>query len=401
MRGGKKTNNMSDMLPEFTTKRFIYNTLEKNALNKPGCYCVIGAKKVGKTVLLKQLRQHNEMNTVYIDASILKDRIDFKSLEERNIKNILVDDINKLNEDLIADFFSDTTYYASKMCIILSGSIYASVIKIWRHICIGGLDYELPPIMYIERLCWEKGLNEVSAEAVKNLSSYGLYISYLKTQNMVSDKQGLGYVTDIVADTLKSYLRCTALGDSQIDMPIIDIYEIIKYFSMCQYVHQVGNDEKANFDSIPELSKDIRESLESAYNKAKKRWELSGIEKNYVLTLLAGSCLVKRKWMQKGLNMQWDCNRVGAFVFEYPWMSSLFLSTRVRDTSSLIAMWIENSVLAHESYIYSYSDKYRDIGKHEMDKVIASMELEYMDLVEKEELKSCLSVDELIEKYFG
>ena len=116
---------------------------------------------------------------------------------------------------------------------------------------------------------------------------------------------------------------------------------------------------------------------------------------------MAGSCLVKRKWMQKGLNMQWDCNRVGAFVFEYPWMSSLFLSTRVRDTSSLIAMWIENSVLAHESYIYSYSDKYRDIGKHEMDKVIASMELEYMDLVEKEELKSCLSVDELIEKYFG
>ena len=53
------------------------------------------------------------------------------------------------------------------------------------------------------------------------------------------------------------------------------------------------------------------------------------------------------------------------------------------------------------SLIYPYSDKYKDIGNHEIDKVIASMELEYMDLVEKEELESCLSVDELIEKYFG
>ena len=101
--------------------------------------------------------------------------------------------------------------------------------------------------------------------------------------------------------------------------------------------------------------------------------------------------------------MNWllDCNHVNAYVFEYPWLSSLFLSTRVSNTRSLIAMWIENSVLAHESYIYPYSDKYKDIGNHEIDKVIASMELEYMDLVEKEELESCLSVDELIEKYFG
>lgn len=392
---------MSDILPEFTTKRFIYNALEKNALNKPGCYCVIGAKKIGKTVLLKQLRQHNETNTVYIDASILKDKIDFKSLEERNIKNILVDDINKLNEDLIGDFFLDTRYYGSKMCIILSGSIGASVEKICRHLYWGCEEYELPPIMYIERLCWEKGFCEVSAEAVKKLSSYDLYLSYLKMQNTVSDKQGLDYITDIVADTLESYLRCTALGDDQIDMPIMDIYEIIKYFSMCQYVHQVGNDEKANFDSIPELPKDIRESLESTYNKAKKRWELSWIEKNYVLTLLASSCLARPIWSQKGLNWLLDCNRVNAYVFEYPWLSSLFLSTRVRDTSSLIAMWIENSVLAHESYIYPYTDKYKDIGSHEIDKIIASMELEYMDLIEKEEVRSCLSVDELIEKYFG
>lgn len=214
---------MSDILPEFTTKRFIYNALEKNALNKPGCYCVIGAKKIGKTVLLKQLRQHNETNTVYIDASTLGYETNFKdlykSLEEKGIKNILIDDINKLNEDLIADFNSDTISYANKMCFILSGSICASVRKFDRDICMGGWEYELPPIMYIERLCWEKGLNEVSAEAVKKLSSY--------------------------------------------------------------------------------------------------------------------------------------------------------------------------------------SDKYKDIGSHEIDKVIASMELEYMDLVEKEELESCLSVDQLIEKYFG
>lgn len=118
---------MSDILPEFTTKRFIYNALEKNALNNPGCYCVIGAKRIGKTVLLKQLRQHNETNTVYIDASMLEDHTDFedlyKSLEEKGIKNILVDDINKINEDLIADFISDTISYASKMCFILSGSV--------------------------------------------------------------------------------------------------------------------------------------------------------------------------------------------------------------------------------------------------------------------------------------
>lgn len=135
---------MSDILPEFTTKRFIYNALEKNALNNPGCYCVIGAKRIGKTVLLKQLRQYNETNTVYIDASMLEDHTDFevlyKSLEEKGIKNILVDDINKINEDLIADFISDTISYASKMCFILSGSICASVRKFCKHICMGGWE---------------------------------------------------------------------------------------------------------------------------------------------------------------------------------------------------------------------------------------------------------------------
>lgn len=466
-----------DAVKDFPTKRFIYNTIEKKILNNPGCSCIVGARKIGKTVLLKQLEGNNKSNSFFIDASTLKYSTDFellyKDLYNKGIRNIFIDEICKINEDLLADFVSVTRYYAGKVCFILSGSVSISVKNICRDIG-RGEEYELPPIMYIERLCWEHGFTDISIDAIKSLSSYDLYISYIKTQNTLNDKQCLYYITDVVADTLRSYLRGTYLGDNKMNMSEKEIYEAIKYISLCQFVYKSikGNDTRENYVSIPRLSKEIQDYIGGSYRLAKKKWDLSKEEIGYVLSLLYGCGLAKQVSIYRGSkldaeNLSLDSNYVDACVFEYPWLSSLFFSTKLQNDSDFMAIWVENSVLLRESYIYSFYDKYRDKPGREIDtiykvdnggfyglevkdrkssnvqrsyisqlvnfavnslglediyltcsddpkdnnrykdkflridKVIASMELEYMFLVDNGELYSDLSIDKLIEKYFS
>ena len=163
-------------------------------------------------------------------------------------------------------------------------------------------------------------------------------------------------------------------------------------------------------------------------------------------------------------NLNLEDNSVDTCIFEYPWLSSLFLSPLVKEDDSFIDIWVENSILLRESYIYPFYDKYRnkdnkeidtiyevdfgnfhglevknkkygnnsrtyiskiktsakEIGLEDvyltcsdeprgnasniflsLDKVIASMELEYISLLEEGEIYSKLSVDKLVKKYFG
>lgn len=459
----------------FKTKRFIYNIIEKNILNKPGCSCIVGSRRIGKTVLLLQLEENNRDSTVYIDGTTFKEGTDFKCLYDKFIsegkKNILIDEVGKINDDLLGSFMSATIKYAEeKLCFIITGDVTASVNCINDSICMGGEYYELPPIMYIEYLCWSSGILNVTVEDVKKLTNYDKYIEYIKDQNIGTDTEYLDYIKNVVSDTSEVYLRATSLGDHMLEVPIKEIYDAIKYISICQFVYK---NNSGDFISESALSKDVQEILDNEYNKEKGRWALSRNVIDYVSCLLYGCSLARKTWgynQWKNLNIEnfsLADNRVGACIFEYPWLSSLYLSSLTKNNNSFLDLWIKNSILLREDYIYPFCDKFKNNDMDEMneidtiyklehgnihglgvknikcdnvqkeylykvkqlskdigleniyltcmddpkgsladiylrlDKVAASMELEYMSLMDEGEIYSCLSADQLVDKYFG
>lgn len=187
------------------------------------------------------------------------------------------------------------------------------------------------------------------------------------------------------------------------------------------------------------------------------------------MSLLYGCNLARETRIYEGNklnveNLNLADDSVDACIFEYPWISSLYLTALVRDEDSFIDLWIENSILLRESYIYPFYDKYRNSNMYKidsiyevdfgnfhglevknrkcgnisryyineiknfskriglediyltcsndptgnfkdmflrLDKVIASMELEYMSLLSEGNIYSLLSADKLVEKYFG
>ena len=254
-----------------------------------------------------------------------------------------------------------------------------------------------------------------------------------------------------------------------LEVPIKEIYDAIKYISICQFVYK---DNSGDFISESALSKDVQEILDNEYNKEKGRWALSRDVIDYVSCLLYGCSLARKTWgynQWKNLNIEnfsLADNRVGARIFEYPWLSSLYLSSLTKNNNSFLDLWIKNSILLREDYIYPFCDKFKNNDMDEMneidtiyklehgnihglgvknikcdnvqkeylykvkqlskdigleniyltcmddpkgdltdiflrlDKVAASMELEYMSLMDEAEY-SCLSADQLVEKYFG
>ena len=456
----------------FKTKRFLYNIVEKNVLNKPSCSCIVGSRKIGKTILLQQLAEAHKDDTIYIDGSVEFNgkEVNFKKVYEGFIeegkKNILIDEVCKIDEDLLADFISTTKLYAGELCFIITGSVGTSVSKICDRIGRGGEEYVLPPIMYIEYLCWNSGVLNANINDIKMLSNYNKYILYIKQQNIGSTSNHLQYIKEVVSDTIESYLRDTSLGDNMLKLPIEDIYDAVKYISICQFVYELNT---GDFVSIPTLSEEIKKELGDEYKKVKNRWNLSKGTIKYVLSLLYGCNLARKTRLYVGNNLEvenlnLEDNSVDTCIFEYPWLSSLFLSPLVKEDDSFIDIWVENSILLRESYIYPFYDKYRnkdnkeidtiyevdfgnfhglevknkkygnnsrtyiskiktsakEIGLEDvyltcsdeprgnasniflsLDKVIASMELEYISLLEEGEIYSKLSVDKLVKKYFG
>jgi hypothetical protein len=455
----------------FKTKRFLYDILEKNVLYKPSCSSIIGSRKIGKTILLLQLEENHKEDTIYIDGSIsLKGRVDFKSLYEgyieKGIKNVLIDEVCKIDEELISDFISVTKLYSSKLCFIITGSVGVSVSKICDSIGRGGEEYVLPPIMYIEYLCWGSGILNVNLKDIKKLTNYDKYILYIKRQNIGTTSNHLQYIKEVVSDTLDSYLRRTSLGDNRLDISMQSIYDAVKYISVCQFVYESNSKD---FISIPTLSQEVRDELGEEYKKVKARWNLSKRTIKYVISLLYGCNLARETGIYEGSslnveNVNLADNTVSACVFEYPWLSSLCLSSLVQNDDSFIDLWVENSILLRESYIYPFYDKYRNDNKNEidtiyevdygnfhglevknrpcenvtrsyisniknlskrvglediyltcsdnpegdfkdiflsLDKVVAGMELEYMSLLSEGKVYSTLSVDKIVEKYFG
>lgn len=347
----------------FSTKRFLYSVfLNSKICEIPGCHAVIGARRVGKTVLLKQLAEYYKDVSVYKDLSGIKDDFSFdrfyRDAIDSDKKVIFLDEVCKLNLDFIADFIEFSKYYAGKLCIVISGSVASIVEK--RCYEIGRGDcYELPPFMYIERLCWGNGLNTVDLEYVVECSTNDEFLKYIKNKRL-SGKGFFSYIEGVLKDTISSYRDRTVLEDF-IELESEKLVNALKYISLCQFVYRKSD---GNFVDIPSLQSDIREKIIKDYKDAKRKWGLSSNDIQSTMLLLYCYHLARRLKYSKEIfsgfeSLELESDDVPAIVFEYPLFSSICFSEELQNVSSMLDIWIECAILIRASYIYQYADKLR------------------------------------------
>lgn len=167
------------------TKRFAYDILKEyyDYCEKTetisyfnGCTTVLGARKVGKTILLKQLCEVEPSKSYYMDCTDVPETFDFESFYEeclnKGVSRVFLDEVCKIPDDIIADFIEFTKLYSAKILITITGSVKLSVSKLSS--CIGrGRTIELPPISYTEQIGWE-GVS----------SSPELLLNFLRSDNI-------------------------------------------------------------------------------------------------------------------------------------------------------------------------------------------------------------------------
>lgn len=149
------------------TKRFAYDILKEyyDYCEKTetisyfnGCTTVLGARKVGKTILLKQLCEVEPSKSYYMDCTDMLETFDFESFYEeclsKGVSRVFLDEVCKIPDDIIADFIEFTKLYSAKILITITGSVKLSVSKLSSRIG-RGRTIELPPISYTEQIGWE------------------------------------------------------------------------------------------------------------------------------------------------------------------------------------------------------------------------------------------------------
>ena len=101
----------------YTSKRFLYNLIVEGTFSENGCYAVVGARNIGKTILFLQLNEYFGDKSDYVIFEGVKefDFVDYFNLAIFSGKEyIFFDEICKLDEDLVGDFISWAKYYSCK-----------------------------------------------------------------------------------------------------------------------------------------------------------------------------------------------------------------------------------------------------------------------------------------------
>ncbi|MBO6133913.1 MAG: AAA family ATPase [Lachnospiraceae bacterium] len=358
------------------TKRFLYGVLKNTVCLKNGCHAVIGARRVGKTVLFLQLNEDFGSEADYFDCTALlgrgRDDFDFEKYYQNAVESgkriIFLDETCKLGIDYLAHFIQYTRLYSANLCILITGSV-AAVVKKQVYEIGRGTYFSLPPFMYIERLCWSQGVSEIDPDCIREGTSDALFKDYLKNQIM-SEREFLGYMRGVAEDTLGSYREHTFLEDS-LDMPDDVLINALKYVSLCQFVYK--KDSGAYID-LPSIEKKLRDKVFEDYSAAKSKWGLSSADIDNAVNLLLGCALARRSGYYKGHSISFEEpllseRRVPSIIFEYPWFTSIFLSPDIQNSSAMLNQWVKYSILLRASYIYQYVYKYRSNDSIELDVV--------------------------------
>ena len=348
----------TDTVVSFKTKRFLFDIIKSNVLSKKGCFAIVGPRKIGKTILLKQLYNLNVIDSVYLDCSIEYPN-DFNryynDLISLNKRFVFIDEVCKIKEGH-REFVSATKNASGSLCIIISGSTSFVVEDICYDIGRGEV-YTLPPFMYIELLSWK---NNVDLCNVKPFVTNDTFIHYIKNQFM-SNSELVAYMRGVVHDTIDSYRDHTdfegplALTDNDIDKSLI-------YISVCQLVYRRGSDN--NFINMPHIPAAVRDCLVNKNVKPlKNHLGLSNKTIKLVLRLLCSCGLAKRVRIIKELYN----SAIDAYLFEYPWYTSYCLNPKIQNADDFIALWIEYYILIKAYYIYTDVAKYRNDDQAEID----------------------------------
>lgn len=361
------------------TKRFAYDILKEyyDYCEKTetisyfnGCTTVLGARKVGKTILLKQLCEVEPRKSYYMDCTDMTETFDFESFYEeclsKLVSRVFLDEVCKIPDDIIADFIEFTKLYSAKILITITGSVKLSVSKLSSRIG-RGRTIELPPISYTEQIGWE-GVS----------SSPELLLNFLRSGNIdieknTKDSYWLSYIDSVVKDILGSYLRRTSIEN--IDIPSADkIFDALKYISLCQFIYRKDD---GSFVDIPALPKKIKSDIPD-FKKLKVKYGLSKHELVETCKLLFAAGLARpiAGATNSVLNAMGIANTailhrvdedVPALLFEYPWFASYAISSEIESYSGLLDFRLENELMLRMTYLYKVVDKYRDLESNELD----------------------------------
>lgn len=361
------------------TKRFAYDILKEyyDYCEKTetisyfnGCTTVLGARKVGKTILLKQLCEVEPSKSYYMDCTDMPEMFDFESFYEKclskGVSRVFLDEVCKVPDDIIADFIESTKLYSAKILITITGSVKLSVSKLSSRIG-RGRTIELPPISYTEQIGWE-GVS----------SSSELLLNFLRSGNITveqntKDSYWLNYINSVVEDTLNSYLRRTSI--EKMNIPSTNkIFDALKYISLCQFIYRKDD---GSFVDIPALPRKIKSSIPD-FKKLKVKYELSKQDIVETCKVLFAAGLARRidgatssVLNALGVDNTAVLHRVDedvpALLFEYPWFASYAISTEIEDYAGLLDFRLENELMLRMTYLYRVVDKYRDLDSNELD----------------------------------
>lgn len=362
-----------------TTKRFAYKVLrdyfdkceaEFDYAYSNGCTTILGARKVGKTILMQQLCADKPDSSVYMDCASLEEDFSFeeffKDCLNKGVSRVYLDEVCKIDSELIGDFVAFVKLYSSEILITITGSVKASVSRLSNQIG-RGYTIELPPITYSERLAW----------AGKE-SSDELFKMYLRTNTVASslsdtqiESEWKRYIGFVVNDTLSSYLRRTSL-EGYTELPSTDnIMSALRYVSLCQFVYK---NDAGKFVDIPALPRELKSSIPD-YKLLKCKYGLTNEEIKLTCSLLLVSGLARQVSAINTSNIpssdvvtlhKIDVD-VPAMIFEYPWFVSYAISDKLCNCDSLLDFWLENELMLKMSYLYRYVDKYRSSDAEELD----------------------------------
>jgi len=355
-----KTNSIYniDTVVEFKTKRFLYNIITTSVLNKTGCFAITGSRRVGKTILLKQLYNDNMSSSEFLDCSVrypMNFNEYYNTIIQAGKKYVFIDEVCKLTDNH-CEFVSATKAAASKLCIIITGSTSFVIEDMCEDIGRGEI-YTLPPFMYIETLSWQKDatLNDVM-QYVSNES----FITYLKSQFM-SNMELIDYMRGVVHDTIASYRNHSTL-EGEISLSTKELDKCLIYISVCQLLYRRSTDNQ--FIDMPNIGPVVKECLRS--KDIFSVTERLGLKNNTIETVLDILCSCN---LAKKIRVLKDTHNtsIDAFLFEYPWYVSYCLSPSIQDSEILLDLWVEYYILMKAYYVYSDIAKFRTGAQEEID----------------------------------
>lgn len=353
---------------EFTTKRFLFDLITNGVPKKNGCYAVIGARRVGKTQLFLQLNEYFGNKASYLSLEGIKvfSFADYySSMVSSGKEYVFIDEVCKLDEDYIGDFIVYSRLYSSRLKIFITGSVSASVRMLCYDIGRGGV-YEMPPIMYCERLAWKEGFDSIYDTDLRGLSSDDKYKMYLMNQYLEPNELK-EYFNAVVNDTILSYTNSTALDGVEL-VDAGNMYKALQVISICQRMEVKRN---GLYASPKSLESEIAKKLKEEYGYEKRFvWNKKAIESTLTILLNAGLAKIVSKYnggLNDSVSVLEAFGKLPAVIFEYPWYASVWSDGLVEKSKMLLAVWVEHSLLLRTNYIYPFVDKFRDISSREID----------------------------------